>query len=245
MSRERADRLLLSRGLVDTRSRAQSLIRQGRVTANGTPVDRPGTLLSVDASLAITGETPFASRGGDKLSSALDGLSVDPADKVVVDVGASTGGFTDCVLRRGARRVYAVDVGHDQLDPKLRVDPRVVVRDGENARHLGGTDFPDPIDLVLADASFISLEKLAGALFSIARPGGELVALVKPQFEAGRDAVRDGRGVIRDPEVRARSIASAIQALAAAGFQVRAERDSEVPGPDGNVEHFVYGVKPA
>ncbi|HVU02072.1 MAG TPA: TlyA family RNA methyltransferase [Polyangiaceae bacterium] len=245
MPRERADQALVRQGLAPSRTRAQALIREGRVTlADGRAVERPGMLLGREVVLRVSGPPGFVSRGGDKLDRALPTLAVDPNGKVVVDVGASTGGFTDAVLRRGAARVYAVDVGRDQLDRKLREDPRVVVRDGVNARHLGAGDFPEPVDLVVVDASFISLGKLAPALRSVVRPGGELVALVKPQFEAGREAVREGRGVIRDAEVRDRAIEGAREALASAGFVIRGECDSEVPGPEGNVEHFVYATRP-
>jgi 23S rRNA (cytidine1920-2'-O)/16S rRNA (cytidine1409-2'-O)-methyltransferase len=242
MARKRADVLLCDRGLATSRVRAQTLIRNGSVLANGMPVVRPSALVDENAALALSGGPKFVSRGGDKLDRALDRLGVDVRGAVVVDIGASTGGFTDCVLQRGAARVYAIDVGHGQLVEALRGDPRVVSREGVNARTLSATDFPEPVDVVLVDASFISLEKLTEALGMVVRPGGIVIALVKPQFEVGRDAARRARGVVRDAETRARAIASARDALISRGFRIAGECDSEVPGPKGNVEHFLHAT---
>ncbi len=241
--RVRADRLLCARGLATTRAKAQDLIRGGRVTASGRTLWKPGVFLDDDTPLAVTEARTFVSRGGDKLDAALDALSVDVAGAVVVDIGASTGGFTDCVLQRGARKVYAIDVGHDQLDSRLRSDPRVVSREGTNARDLSAADFADPVELVVVDASFIALDKLLPAVARIAPPGARLVALVKPQFEVGRDAARKTRGVVRDPELRARAILAARSAVERAGFTLRGEVDSVLPGPAGNVEHFLFAVR--
>ncbi len=244
--RERVDALLVLRGLAASRGQAQALLMAGKVTSATVRVDKPGSLLAHDAPLEVAAGPRFVSRGGDKLDGALDAFAAhgfDAAGRACVDVGASTGGFTDCLLQRGAARVFAVDVGHGQLAQKLRVDPRVDVREGVNAKGLSAADFPCPIDLVVVDASFIGLGKLAGAIASLIRPGGELVALVKPQFEAGREAVSRGRGVIRDEAVREAAIASARGDLEAAGFVAIAEVDSAVHGPKGNVERFVYARK--
>ena len=181
-NRLRADQRLVERGLVTSRARAQELIRRGRVTANGEIVARPAQPIDAEAVITITEERSFVSRGGEKLDGALDRLGVDLSGATIVDVGASTGGFTDVALRRGARKIYAVDVGHDQLHPSLRADPRVVVRDRTNARHLTARDFDEPITAVLVDASFIGLDKLLDAIAQVLAPEGILVALVKPQF---------------------------------------------------------------
>lgn len=213
------------------------------MTIRGARLDKPGTLVGSDENLQVRPGRDFVSRGGRKLDAALADLDVDVRDKVVADVGASTGGFTDCVLQRGARKVYAIDVGHDQLDPRLRKDPRVVSWEGTNARDLTASLFTEPLDVVVVDASFISLAKLAPGLSRILPKGGALIALVKPQFEVGRAVAKRSRGVIRDPEERARSIAEARSALEHEGFEIRGACDSVLPGPRGNVEHFVYAVR--
>ncbi len=244
--RDRADVLLVERSLAPSRARAQAMILAGEVYAGESRIDKPGQLVDVALELRVSPRRRFVSRGGEKLDGALrsfgarfDGL----AGVVAVDVGASTGGFSDCLLQRGASKVYAVDVGWGQLDDRLRRDPRVVVRERTNARSLGPEDFAEPVDLVVVDASFIGLDKLLPAISAFLRPGGELVALVKPQFEAGREAVSKGRGVIRDREVREAAIASARGAIEAAGFELVAEVDSEVVGPKGNVERFVHAKR--
>ncbi|MGK3998711.1 TlyA family RNA methyltransferase [Sorangium sp. So ce1024] len=243
MSRVRADALLVARKLVGSRTEAQALIMAGKVTSGPRRIDKPGTLLPQDAELHVAAGPRFVSRGGDKLEHALaafEAHGLDVAGKTCVDVGASTGGFTDCLLQRGAARVFAVDVGYGQLASKLRADPRVVVRDRVNARELQRDDFDAPIDLVVVDASFISIARLIDAIARLLRPSGDLVALVKPQFEAGREAAARGRGVIRDEATRLAAIAEARQAIEAAGFSVVGEVDSAVRGPKGNVEHFVH-----
>lgn len=241
------DVALVERGLADSRTRAQALVMAGSVRIGELRIDKPGTLVDVEAELTVAVETmPFVSRGGMKLASALDAFApagLDVSGRTAVDVGASTGGFTDCLLSRGVSKVYAVDVGFGQLADKLRRDPRVIARERTNARYLGEGDFSEPIDLVVVDASFIGLGKLAPALARILRPGGALVALVKPQFEAGREAVARGKGVIRDPLLRDEAIAAARESIEQEGFRVQAEADSAVPGPKGNVERFVYAVR--
>lgn len=243
----RIDVLLVERGLAPTRAKAQALVMAGAVRRGDARIDKPGDLVDADAAITVASESsPFVSRGGLKLASALDAFAahgLDVAGKVAVDVGASTGGFTDCLLSRGAKKVYAVDVGFGQLADKLRRDPRVVVRERTNARHLEAGDFDEPIDLAVVDASFIGLAKLAPALARIVRDGGALVALVKPQFEAGREAASRGKGVIRDASVREQAIAAARRAVEAEGFAVRAEVDSAVAGPKGNVERFLLAER--
>jgi 23S rRNA (cytidine1920-2'-O)/16S rRNA (cytidine1409-2'-O)-methyltransferase len=236
----RADALVVARGLAASRAQAQAMIMAGEVSAGGRRVDKPGALLAPDAEVAVAARARFVSRGGDKLDFALGALDVRVEGRVCLDVGASTGGFTDCLLQRGAARVYAVDVGYGQLADKLRKDGRVDVRERVNARDLAPADFSPLPELVVVDASFIGLGKLVGAIARVLPPGGELVALVKPQFEAGREAASRGRGVIRDEETRLAAIASAREAVEAAGFAVLAEIDSAVHGPMGNVERFVH-----
>jgi 23S rRNA (cytidine1920-2'-O)/16S rRNA (cytidine1409-2'-O)-methyltransferase len=243
MSRRRADQLLVERGLAESRTRAQALLLAGCVFSGEQRVDKPGALLPEDAPLSVRGQARFVSRGGDKLDAALDALSIDVAGRVCLDIGASTGGFGDCLLQRGARRVYAVDVGHGQLAHKLRADPRVVVRERTNARFLQASDFPEPIELVVVDASFIGLGKLLPAIARVLSERGQLLALVKPQFEAGREQARRARGVIRDPETRNAAIASARDATLAHGFQLLGECDSCLPGPKGNLEHFIHAAR--
>lgn len=244
----RADVLLVERGLAVSRARAQAWIMAGLVRAGTERIDKAGTLVDRAAELSVDpGKSPFVSRGGEKLAGALDhfaGFGLDVAGSVAVDIGASTGGFTDCLLSRGALKVYAVDVGYGLLAERLRTDPRVVVRERTNARLLTADDFGEIIDLVVVDASFIGIGKLLPAIARVVRPGGALVALVKPQFEAGRRAAARGRGVIRDPFIRDEAIAGARQAIQNAGFAVRAEVDSRVRGPKGNLEHFVYANRP-
>jgi 23S rRNA (cytidine1920-2'-O)/16S rRNA (cytidine1409-2'-O)-methyltransferase len=246
VSRVRADVLLVTRGLAPSRAVAQALILAGEVHTANARVDKPGALLAGDTPLAVRQGPRFVSRGGDKLEGALAAFEaggLDVRGLTCADVGASTGGFTDCLLQRGAARVFAIDVGKGQLAHALRADERVTVMEGTNARDLGAADFPCPIDLVAVDASFIGLGALAPALARVARPGGHLVALVKPQFEAGRDAARRGRGVIRDEAARLAAIESGRASLEAEGFVVRAEIDSPLRGPKGNLERFVWAAR--
>ncbi|MBK6512592.1 MAG: TlyA family RNA methyltransferase [Polyangiaceae bacterium] len=246
--RERADVLLCDRGLAPSRAKAQAMILAGEVVTADAKVDKPGQLLPVDAELRVAPRRRFVSRGGDKLDHALEAFGGDAgvlAGAVAVDVGASTGGFTDCLLQRGAAKVYAVDVGYGQLDARLRVDPRVVCRERTNARELEARHFDEPIDLVVVDASFIGIDKLVPALARVLPRGGRLIALVKPQFEAGREVVQRGKGVVRDEAARQLAIASARAAIEQAAFRVVREVDSEVLGPKGNRERFVLAVRAA
>ena len=241
MAKQRLDNLLVARGLAPSRARAQAVVLAGRVFVGGCRVDKAGTLVTEDASIEVHGaDHAFVSRGGVKLSAALDAFELDVRDLVCLDLGASTGGFTDCLLQRGAARVTAVDVGYGQLAHKLRVDPRVVVMERTNARTLMPDGIGGPADLTVVDASFIGLDKLMPAVARCTRPGGALVALVKPQFEVGRELASRGKGVVRDEAVRGEAIASAARSVAEAGFEVLAQRDSALAGPKGNLEAFVH-----
>jgi len=211
------------------------------VRVGGKVLDKPGTPVPSDAPIEVTEPPAFVSRGGEKLAAALDAFGVDPGGRVCLDVGASTGGFTDCLLQRGAARVYAVDVGRGQLDWRLRNDPRVVVREGVNARHLRAEDVGEPVDLATVDVSFISLRLVLPPLGSVVKPGGDVIALVKPQFEAGREQVR--RGVVRDPAVH-QAVVEGIASFARdeLGWEVRGSIPSPLLGPAGNREFFLHLV---
>jgi 23S rRNA (cytidine1920-2'-O)/16S rRNA (cytidine1409-2'-O)-methyltransferase len=240
----RADQLLVERGLCESRSRAQALILAGEVLSGTERVEKAGQLLRVDAPLSVRTQERYVSRGGLKLQGALTDLGFSPEGLVAADVGASTGGFTDCLLQHGATRVYAIDVGHGQLAERLRKDARVVSLERTNARHLQAPDVGGGVELVVVDASFIGLDKLLPALFAIALPGAHLLALIKPQFEVGREEARRGGGVVRDDAVRAAAIAAALGAMTAAGFEVLADAPCRVPGPKGNREHFALARRP-
>lgn len=236
----RLDQLLVQRGLFASRERARRAVMAGAVEVDGRRVDKPGAPVAESAEVAVVerGE-PYVSRGGRKLAAALDALGIDPSGKVCLDAGASTGGFTDCLLQRGAERVYALDVGYGQLDYRLRTDPRVVVMERINVRYLAPDALPEPVDLATVDVSFISLAKVVPALLPHLLPGGELLALVKPQFEAGRGQVGKG-GIVRDEELRRRVIRETAEALAGPGLELLAVVDSEVPGVGGNREAFAW-----
>jgi 23S rRNA (cytidine1920-2'-O)/16S rRNA (cytidine1409-2'-O)-methyltransferase len=237
---ERADVLLVARGLCESRSQAQALIMAGRVRHGAKLVAKAGERFTADVELVVDEPPRYVSRGGDKLHHALAAFGLEVRGRRCVDIGASTGGFTHCLLEHGAAEVYAVDVGYGQLHPRLRADPRVHVRERTNARYLTARDFDGAIDLVVVDASFISLDRLVGAIYDIVRPGGDLVALVKPQFEAGRAVARKSRGVIRDADARAEAIGAGLAAIERAGFEVVATADSALAGPKGNVEQFAH-----
>jgi 23S rRNA (cytidine1920-2'-O)/16S rRNA (cytidine1409-2'-O)-methyltransferase len=239
MKRIRLDRLLVERGLEQSRDRAQERIEAGEVTVGGIPVRRPAALVDPGASVALVGEgNRYVSRGGLKLEQALRELAVECTDRVVIDVGASTGGFTDCVLQHGARRVYAVDVGYGQLAWKLRQDPRVVVLERENIRELDPSRVPEACDLAVVDCSFIGLAKVLGPTARFLRPGAEVVALVKPQFEVGPAQVGKG-GVVRDPKARSAAIERVRDEATGLGFEVGDGVDCATPGPMGNVEYLL------
>jgi 23S rRNA (cytidine1920-2'-O)/16S rRNA (cytidine1409-2'-O)-methyltransferase len=231
--------LLVERGLAPSRQRAQALILAGKVFSGERRVDKAGEQLASDAPLEVRGEDhPYVSRGGVKLAGALDALGIDPDGLTIADFGASTGGFTDCLLQRGAARAYAIDVGYGQLHPRLRSDDRVVVMERTNARHLRAEDLPEPVDLVVIDASFIGLDKLLPAARALLSPTGHVLALVKPQFEVGADRVGKG-GVVRDPELRAEAIDQVARGAEELGFEEIGRADSPIAGPKGNLEAFL------
>lgn len=239
----RADLLLVERGLSESRSRAAALILAGEVFSGERRIEKAGEQLSSDAPLRVRETQKYVSRGGLKLEGALDDTGFDPVGLRVADIGASTGGFTDCLLDRGACRVFAVDVGHGQLAEKLRQDPRVVVMERTNARTLTAHDVEGGVDLVVIDASFIGLEKLLPAAMDVTHRGGHLLALIKPQFEVGREQATRAGGVIRDPVVRHEAIARVLSSVEKAGFTVLSDHPCRLPGPKGNVEHFVLARK--
>jgi len=244
MGRIRLDVLLTDKGLVASRSRARSTILSGNVLVNDVPVDKAGASVDEDADIRIRGmDHPYVSRGGVKLKGALDAFDVSPEGLTVLDVGASTGGFTDCCLKHAASRVIAVDVGYGQLHWSLRSDPRVTVIDRTNARYLKPDDIETTVDLAVIDVSFISLEKILPAVLPLVAPSGCIIALVKPQFEAGRELVSKG-GVVRDKKTRDATVAKAITAAEELGLNCIASAESVLPGPKGNIETFIYLVKP-
>ncbi len=246
MARVRIDQLLVERGLAPSRAKAQALVLAGQVVAGEARVDKPGQLVPAGVAVRLKeGATlRYVSRGGLKLEGALDRFGVDPAGLVCADLGASTGGFTDCLLQRGAARVHACDVGRGQLDPKVANDPRVRVHDRMNVRAVGPEDLGESVDLCTADLSFISLRLVLPAIRAILRPGGTLVALVKPQFEAGPEKVEKG-GVVRDPAARAEAIEAVVAAARATGFDVVGTMDAPIRGPAGNLEALLVATRPA
>lgn len=235
--RVRLDQLLVRRGLAPSRERAQALILAGAVRLAGRRADRAAELVPPDADVGLAERPRFVSRGGEKLSGALADLDLDVTGKVALDLGSSTGGFTDALLQHGAARVHAFDVGRGQLEWGLRNDPRVVLREGVNVRE--GIDLPEPVDLIVADLSFISLRLAVPPSFRHLRSGGDVLALVKPQFEAGREAVGKG-GIVRDPGARAEAALAVAERFAKDGIASLAIVPSRVPGREGNVELFLH-----
>lgn len=238
--RERLDLLLVSKGLAPSRAKAQALILAGQVRVSGLLVDKPSLQVPKNAAVEIISPPKYVSRGGEKLAAALFAFAISPAGKVCLDIGASTGGFTDCLLQHGAARVYAVDVGKGQLHWKLRQDPRVVVKQGINARHLRPEDLGEPVDLVTVDVSFISLRLILPPLREILQSAGDVIALVKPQFEAGREKVH--RGVVRDPQVHQEVLAGIAEFVAGMGWSAVDAIPSLLLGPKGNREFFLHIV---
>lgn len=239
MPKTRADQMLVDRGLVESKTRAQALIMAGLVFAGTKKVEKPGQALPDDVMLDVRGrDHPWVSRGGIKLAHGLDHCGWDVTGAVAIDVGSSTGGFTDVLLTRGAARVYAVDSGTNQLAWKLRQDPRVIVHEQTSARILTAVHIPERVDLIVCDASFIGLSKVLERPMSFAGAGARLMALIKPQFEAGREEVGKG-GVVRDPAIRARVCDDVVAWLTGMGWTVAGLVESPITGPEGNVEYLV------
>ena len=239
----RADQLLVDRGLAESRSRAQALILAGLAFVGDRKIGKAGDQIAEDAPLAVKGrDHPWVSRGGIKLAHALEHFGWDVTGAVAIDVGSSTGGFTDVLLSNGAVKVYAVDSGTNQLAWKLRQDPRVLVLEQTNARHLTREQIPEPVDLVVCDASFIGLAKVLAAPLALTRPGARLVALIKPQFEAGPDEVGKG-GVVRDPAVHARVCNEVGAWIEREGWAIVGLTDSPITGPMGNVEFLIAAIR--
>lgn len=240
----RLDQILVERGLCESRTRAAALIMEGRVTVGGQRIDKPGTRVGEDAQVEIRHPPhPFVSRGGLKLQNAIEHFGVSVKDLTALDAGSSTGGFCDCLLQRGIRRCYALDVNVAQLHERIRGDPHVVVLPPKNARHLEPTDLPEPVDLVVADLSFISLRLVLAALSSVLRPGGRMLLLVKPQFEVGREKVGRG-GIVRDETARKEAVERVIEAAGSLGLSNLGAVQADPTGTDGNIEFFVFFSKP-
>lgn len=241
VKKSRLDRLLVELGLAESREKAQALILAGQVLVEGKRAEKPGHAVPLDAAVTVAGPAlKYASRGGLKLEAALDHFAIDVRGKICLDVGASTGGFTDCLLQRGAQRIYAVDVGTGQLDWRLRQDPRVAVHERTNARYLAWADIGEPVDLITCDVSFISVTLILPALVQFLHGGSEMVVLAKPQFEAGRQQVGKG-GIVRDPEVHRQVVDKVSRAVRELGFGDVEVMESPVPGAEGNREFLVRG----
>ena len=240
MKKQRLDQLVYELGFTESRERARTTIMSGLVFVNGSRVDKPGTAVSPDAKIEVRGEAlPFVSRGGFKLDKALKVFPVDPAGKICLDCGASTGGFTDVLLQHGAARVYAVDVGYGQLAWKLRTDERVVNLERTNLRYVTREQIPDPIDLAVMDVSFISVRLIIPALLKLLKPEADLICLIKPQFEAGREDVGK-KGVVRDSEVHVRVVSEILAFAENEGLSVLGLDYSPIRGPEGNIEYICH-----
>ena len=236
--KQRLDRLLVERGLADSREKAQALIMAGEVSVDGQKASKPGHAIDTASAIEISGKPPYVSRGGVKLAGALDAFGIDVSGCVCLDIGSSTGGFTDCLLQRGASRVHAVDVGSGQLDWKLRNDPRVVVHEGINARQLQYEEIGEHVDLATFDVSFISVTLILPAAVPLLRSEGRIIILVKPQFEVGKGHVGKG-GIVRDPELHREACARVEDAVKSLGFET-SMMDSPILGAEGNKEFLLY-----
>ena len=238
----RIDQLLVDRELAESRAKAQALVLAGQVLADEQKIQKPGRRLAHDCSIRLLGQRPqYVSRAGFKLEAALDGFGVDVSGKTCLDIGASTGGFTDCLLQRGARKVYAVDVGTNQLHWKLRQDSRVEVREKVNARYLSSETVPEPCAFACMDVSFISASLVLPAVAALLTPDAEMVVLAKPQFEVGKGEVGKG-GIVRDPLLREAAARKVADALADVGFTETETMESPVPGAEGNIEYLIHAA---
>jgi 23S rRNA (cytidine1920-2'-O)/16S rRNA (cytidine1409-2'-O)-methyltransferase len=238
----RLDAIVVARGWAPSLLKAQALILSGQIHVRGTPAKHAGSLIGDPSEVEIVRPSPYVSRGGEKLAGALKSFAVPVRDKLCLDIGSSTGGFTDCLLQAGAREVIAVDVGEGQLDPKLRTDPRVDVREGVNIRYLASSDLPQAPAVITVDLSFISLEKVMGKIWELLAPGGVALVLVKPQFEAQPHEAPGG--IVTDPQVRGRIVKHAAQLAKQTGFEVKGHIDSTLKGRKGNLEAFLHLAKP-
>jgi 23S rRNA (cytidine1920-2'-O)/16S rRNA (cytidine1409-2'-O)-methyltransferase len=236
--RQRLDRALVERGLAESREKAQALILAGEVLVDGEKASKPGQAVAAGSLIEVLARPPFVSRGGRKLEAALEHFAIRVTDCVCLDIGSSTGGFTDALLQRGAARVHAVDVGRGQLDWKLRTDSRVIVHEGVNARYLRPEDIGEPVDLAVCDVSFISATLIAPVMAALLRPGGEMVILVKPQFEVGKGQVGKG-GIVRDAGLRLQACRRVEEAVRQLGFQT-CIMESPILGAEGNQEYLLY-----
>ncbi len=244
MAKKRLDLLLLSKGIATSREEARSYIMEGKIYVNGQKEDKPGSLFLEESEIDFKGSRQkYASRGGLKLEKALSNFPIDLNDKVCMDIGASTGGFTDCMLQNGAKRVYAIDVGYGQLAWRLREDSRVVCMEKTNFRYLTEKDLPESPDFASADVSFISLDKILPPAHDILKEDGEMLCLIKPQFEAGRDKVGK-KGVVKDPQVHEEVIARITSVAVTVGFSPFGLLYSPIRGPEGNIEYLLYLKKP-
>ncbi|MCE5312320.1 MAG: TlyA family RNA methyltransferase [Nitrospiraceae bacterium] len=238
--KERLDKIIVMRGLTESRERASALIMEGKVLVNAMPATKAGMMVSDDAVIELKGQDiPFVSRGGLKLEKALDEFSINVESKTAMDVGASTGGFTDCLLQRGASKVYAIDVGYGQMDWKIRNDPRVILIERTNIRHIEDSKIPDRIDIAVIDVSFISLQKVMPRVMDFLKPEAEIVALVKPQFEVGKGEVGKG-GIVRDDAKRLAALDSVKAFCIGLGLEYAGSTESPIAGQKGNREFLLY-----
>jgi len=239
-NKERLDVIIVDSGLVKSRERAKALIMEGKVIVNGITVTKAGTLVNRDSEIALkNGDIPYVGRGGLKLKAALDFFHISPEDKVIMDVGCSTGGFTDCVLKENARRVYAIDVGYGQIDWSLRQNPKVILLEKTNIRYLEKEKIPEPINLIVIDVSFISLTKVLPICMEFLDRKGEILALIKPQFEVGKEMVEKG-GVIKDEAKRRQAVENIRTFAELNGLETLGIFESPVHGQKGNIEYFIY-----
>jgi len=237
--KERLDRLLLSREITDSREKAKALIMAGDILVDGIPVTKPGTMVDTSAAIELKGEIPFVSRGGMKLDAALNHFRIDIEGMIVMDVGSSTGGFTDCLLKRGAKKVYCIDVGYGQMAWPLRMDQRVILLERTNIRYLERERIPDTVDFATIDVSFISLKKVIPRVREFVRKGGGILALIKPQFEVGKGKVGKG-GIIRDEDARQAAVRSVREYAEGIGLKTIGVFQSPIKGHKGNIEYFLY-----
>lgn len=241
--KSRLDKILLEKGLAPSRERAQALIMEGKVFVNGMPSIKAGAMVAGDAAIELKGEDiPYVSRGGLKLEAAIKHFNISLKDKIAMDVGSSTGGFTDCMLQNGAKKVYCIDVGYGQLAWKLRQDPRVVLIERMNIRYLERERVPEDIDIVTIDVSFISLIKVVPNVLKFLKENGEIIALIKPQFEVGKGEVGKG-GIVKDEAKRLKAVDRVRENLEALGLQTIGAMQSPIPGQKGNIEHLIYMKK--